>query len=175
MQEWINSLKQASLKISNPAASDSLWERFRKRLNAETLKLKELGYERAQQNFNDQLKAFQDQVLSQWCKKEILPLDNAPWKEHHASEVAEPESKSFSLTTAPEDMIVEEEVVQSEEAAEYSEQHATPEETPSSSLVMQTLEELKKESALIHARLDKQEDTNKEIKGILDTQEDTTK
>ena len=80
MQEWINSLKQASLEISNHAASDSLWERFRKWLKSETQKLKELGYERAQQNLSDQLKAFQDQVLSQWYKKEIIPLDNAPWK-----------------------------------------------------------------------------------------------
>ena len=72
-------------------------------------------------------------------------------------------------------MIGTEEVVQSKEAAECSERHATPEDTPASSLVMQTLEELKKENALIHARLDKQEDTNKEIRDILDKQEDTTK
>ena len=38
---------------------------------------------------------------------------------------------------------------------------------------MQTLEELKKENALIHARLDKQEDTNKEIKSSLGKQEES--
>ena len=40
---------------------------------------------------------------------------------------------------------------------------------------MQTLEELKKDNTLIHASLDKQEDTNKEIRDILDNQEVTTK
>ena len=40
---------------------------------------------------------------------------------------------------------------------------------------MQTLEELKKENALIHARLDKKEDTTKDIRDILDKQEDTKK
>ena len=90
-----------------------MWERFRKWLNSKTLKLKELAYEKAQQNFSDQLKAFQDQVLRKLFKKDILSLDNAPWKEHHPSEVAELDSDSLSLTTAPEDMVVEEEVVQS--------------------------------------------------------------
>ena len=77
--------------------------------------MKELSYEMAQQNFSDQLKAFQDQVLSQWYRKEILPLDNAPWKENQPSEVTEPDSDSHPLTTAPENMIATEEVVQSEE------------------------------------------------------------
>ena len=40
---------------------------------------------------------------------------------------------------------------------------------------MQTLEELKKENSLIHARLDKKEDTTKDIRDILDKQEDTKK
>ena len=44
---------------------------------------------------------------------------------------------------------------------------------PSSSLVMQTLEELKKENAVIKERLDKQDDTCKEIKGMLGKQEES--
>ena len=119
------------------------------------------------------LKVFEDQVLSQLLKKDIHSLDNAPWKKHHPSNVDELESKSLSLTTAPEDIITAEDMVHSEEAAKCSEQHPTPEETPASSLVMQTLEELKKENALIHARLDKQEDTNKEIKSIWGKQEES--
>ena len=115
----------------------------------------------AQQNFNDQLKALKDQVLSHWDKKEILLLENAPWKEHQPSKAIELCSNSHPLTTAPEKEIATKEVVQLEEAAECSERHATPEDTPASSLVMQTLEELKKENALIHARLDKKEDTKK--------------
>ena len=134
-----------------------------------------MSYERAQQNFSDQLRAFKDQVLSQWDKKEILLLDNAPWKEHQPLEATEPDFDSHPLTTAPEKVIATKEVVQLEEAVECSERHATPEDTPASSLVMQTMEKLKKENALIHARLDKQEDTNKEIKDILDKQEDKTK
>ena len=70
-------------------------------------------------------------------------------------------------------MITAEEMVHSEQTAECSEQRLTPEETPTPSLVMQTLEELKKENALIHARLDKPEDTNKEIKSILGKQEES--
>ena len=70
-------------------------------------------------------------------------------------------------------MIIAEEMVHSEQAAECSEQRPTPEETPAPSLVIQTLEELKKENALIHVRLDKQEDTNKEIKRILGKQEES--
>ena len=70
-------------------------------------------------------------------------------------------------------MIPAEEMVHSEQAAECSDQRPTPEETPTPSSVMQTLEELKKENSLIHARLDKQEDTNKEIKSILGKQEES--
>ena len=105
IQELITSLKQASQEISNPVSFDSLWERFRKWLNSETQKLEELSYERAQQKFSEQLKAFKDQVLSHWDKKEILLLKNAPWKEHHPSDVTEPDSDSHSLTTALENMI----------------------------------------------------------------------
>ena len=36
IQEWVTSLKQASQENSNPAASDSLWDRFRKWFNSET-------------------------------------------------------------------------------------------------------------------------------------------
>ena len=66
-------------------------------------------------------KAFQDQVMSQLFKKDILLLDNAPWKEHHPSKVVEPDSESLSLTTALEDMIVAEEMAHTEEASECSE------------------------------------------------------
>ena len=168
-------MKQASQENSNHAAFDSPWDRFRKWFKFESQRLKELSYEMAQQNFSDQLKAFKDQVLSHWDKKEILLLENAPLKEHQPSESTEPGSDSHPLTTAPEKEIATKEVVESEDTAEYYEQHATSEDTPATSLVMQTLEELKKENALIHARLDKQEDTNKEIRDILDKQEDSTK
>ena len=89
----------------------------------------------AQQNFSDQLKAFKDQVLSHWDKKEILLLENAPWKEHQHSEATEPGLDSHPLTTAPEKEIATEEVVESEEAAECYERRATYEETPATYLV----------------------------------------
>ena len=41
LQEWVNSLKQASLENSNLAASDSHWDRFRKWFNSESQRLKE--------------------------------------------------------------------------------------------------------------------------------------
>ena len=44
---------------------------------------------------------------------------------------------------------------------------------PSSSLVLQTLEELKKENVVFKERLDKQDDTCKEIKGMLGKQEES--
>ena len=155
IQEWINSLRYASQEMTNPAASDYIWTKFRNWLSSETLKLKEQSYEQVQQNFSAKLNAFQDQVLSQLLKKDILSLDNAPWTEHHPSDEVQPESKSLSLTAAPEEMITAEETVHCEQAAEYSEKHPTSEESPAPSLVMQTLKELKKENTLIHARLDK--------------------
>ncbi|KAL5059142.1 hypothetical protein RYX36_030746 [Vicia faba] len=69
MQKWITSLKQASLEMTNPAASDYLWTSFRNWLSSETLKLKEQSYEQVQQNFSDMLKVFEDQVLSHLLKK----------------------------------------------------------------------------------------------------------
>ena len=60
IQEWINSLKHASHEMSNPAASDYIWARFRNWLSSEMLKLKELCYEKVQQNFSDKLNPFQD-------------------------------------------------------------------------------------------------------------------
>ena len=57
MQEWITSLKHASQEMTNPAASDYLWTRFRNWLSSEMLKLKEQSYEHVQQNFSDKLKA----------------------------------------------------------------------------------------------------------------------
>ena len=78
MQKWISSLKQASLEMTNPAASDYLWTSFRNWLSSETLKLKEQSYEQVQRNFSAKLKDFEGQVLSHLLKKDILPLDNAP-------------------------------------------------------------------------------------------------
>ena len=166
-------MKYASQEMTNSAASDYLWTSFRKWLSSETHKLQEQSYEQIQQNFSDLLKVFDDQVLSHPLKKDILPLDNAPWSEHRPSDEVQPESESLSLTAAPEYMITTEEMVHSKQVAECSEQRPTPEETPAPSLVMQTLEELKRANVVIHERLDKQEDTNKEIKSILSKQEET--
>ena len=58
-------------------------------------------------------------------------------------------------------MITTEEMAHSKQAAECSEKRPTTEESPAPFSVMQTLEELKRENALIQARLDKQEDINK--------------
>ena len=105
-------MKQASLENSNPTASDSHWDRFRKWFNSQFQRLKELSYEMAQQNFSDQLKAFKDQVLSHWEKKSILWLDNASWKEHQPSKVNEPCSDSHPL------VVIQEKEKASEEAIE---------------------------------------------------------
>ena len=45
IQEWINSLKHSSQGMTNPAASDYVWTKFRNWLSSETLKLKEQSYE----------------------------------------------------------------------------------------------------------------------------------
>ena len=79
--------------------------------------MKELSYEMAQQNFSDQLKAFKDQVLSHWEKKSILLLDNAPWKEHHPSEVIQPHSDSLQVVVIQEKEKQTEEGIESENAA----------------------------------------------------------
>ena len=83
-------MKHASIEMTNPAASDYLWKRFRNWLSSETLKLKEQSCETVQRNFSDMLKVFEDQVLSHLLKKEILPLDNAPWSEHRLSDEVQP-------------------------------------------------------------------------------------
>ena len=118
IQNWITSLKQASLEMTNPAASDYLWTSFRNWLSSETLKIKVQSYEQVQQNFSDMLQVFEDQVLSHLLNKEILPLDNAPWSEHRLSDEVQPESEGLTLTTAPEEMISAEEMVHYDQAAE---------------------------------------------------------
>ena len=128
----------------------------------------------AQQNFSDQLKAFKDQVLSHWEKKSILLLDNAPWKAHQPSEFIEPCSDSLPLAIIQEKEKATEEATKSENAAKCSERLASSEDTPAPSLVMQTLEELKKENSIINGRLDKKEDTSKEIKEMLGKQEESS-
>ena len=40
LMEWVNSLKQASLENSNPVASDSHWNRFRRWFNSESQRMK---------------------------------------------------------------------------------------------------------------------------------------
>ena len=60
-----------------------------------------------------------------------------------------------------------EEAPELELAAACSKKMVSSADIPSSSLVLQTLEELKKENVVFKERLDKQDDTCKEIKGML--------
>ena len=92
IHEWVNSLKLACLENLNPPASDSHWNQFRKWFKSESLKLKELIYEIAQQNFYNHLNIFKDQVLRHWEKKPLLLLKNAPWEDHQPSKCDEPSS-----------------------------------------------------------------------------------
>ncbi|CAI8591911.1 unnamed protein product [Vicia faba] len=99
----------------------------------------------AQQNFCDQLNIFKDQVLRHWEKKPILLLDNAPWEDPQPSEVDKPCSDNLPLVIVQDKGKETEEATESESAAAYFEKVAPSGDIPSSSLVMQTLEELKKE------------------------------
>ena len=126
-----------------------------------------------QQNFCDQLNVFKDQVWHHWEKKPILLLDNAPWKERQPSEVNEPCSDKLPLVIVQDKGKETEEATTSETATYCSEKLEPSLDIPSSSLVMQTLEELKKENAVIKEILDKQDDTCKEIKGMLGKQEES--
>ena len=102
VQKWITSLKQASLELIDPAASDYLWTRFRRWVYSETYKMQENSYRLVQQNFSNLLKVFEDQVLSQLLKEEVLPLDNAPWSEYRPTYKVQPESEDLNLTDTSE-------------------------------------------------------------------------
>ena len=66
-----------------------------------------------------------------------------------------------------------EETPKQESAAVRTENIVSSAETASSSLVLKTLEELKKENVVFKERLDKQDETSKEIKGMLGKQEES--
>ena len=90
-------MKKACMDNLNPSASNSHWNQFRKWFNSESLKLKELNYEIAQQNFCDHLKIFKDQVLRHWLKKPILLLDNTSWEASQESKCNKPSPKPQPL------------------------------------------------------------------------------
>ena len=68
--------------------------------------MQEQSYGQVQKNFSNLLKVFEDQVLSQLLKEEILPLDNAPWSEHRPANKVQPESEDLILANTPEQMIL---------------------------------------------------------------------
>ena len=63
VQQWITSLKQVCPGIIDPAASDQLWSQFRIWVRAEALKLQDINYEQAQQNFSKLLVYGMEAVL----------------------------------------------------------------------------------------------------------------
>ena len=100
-------------------------------------------------------------------------LDNAPWEDHQPSEVDEPCFDTLPLVMVQDKGKEIEEATESESTAACSEKVAPFVDIPSSSLVMQTLEEFKKENSVIKERLDKQDDTCKEIKEMMGKQEES--
>ena len=99
-------------------------------------------------------------------------MDNVPWEDHQPTEYNEPSSDPLPLVRFQDKGKEFKEAPESESATTCSENVVPSVDIPSSSLVLQTLEELKKENTVFKERLDKKDDKCKEIKGMSGKLED---
>ena len=139
LQQWIASLKQVCPGMIDPVASDQLWSQFRIWVRAEALKLQDINYEQAQQNFSKLL----NEVGSQLLKEDVLLLDSEPWSEKCPA----------SKVQLEEDQTIQAEASQAEDVAESS-QKLPASDVSQAALDRQTLEELKLNDIRLQQRMD---------------------
>ena len=142
----------------DPAASDQLWSQFRLWVRAEALKLQDINYEQAQQNFSKLL----NEVGSQLLKEDVLPLDSEPWSEKQLASKVHPE----------EDKTIQAEESQAEDVAESS-QKLPASDASQAALDRQTLEELKMNDMRLQPRMDENDQKMKERMDVQDSKIDT--
>ena len=135
----------------DPAASDQLWSQFRIWVRAEALKLQDINYEQAQQNFSKLLK----EVESQLPQEVVLPLDSESWSEKQQAAKVQPSEEDKTIQAES----------QAEDAAESSEK-PPPSDASQAALDRQTLEELRLNDMRLQQRMDENDQKMKEIMDV---------
>ena len=192
----MNMLKANLADNSDPEDTDALWTTFRRRFDEKSLQLKELCFS---QKSAEYLSRFKTEALDLWAKKPVLQLDNKPSSdlmdisddESSDSEAADsnplalvlakslPFRAEAKVKKAPKLMIPLDSLVSSF-AAESSRNASSVTivssvaETATTSVVLETLKELKKDNELVQERLDKQDETIKEMKTWMKKQDESS-
>lgn len=164
MQGWTEALKEKCTQNLNLTASDILWNAFRNRFNSESLIHQDICYNHAQVSLSEFLNVIQKEV----SKQTILLLGNAPWQSSsaHSDDVV---ANAFAMIPRQPSPVISIEEQSVEEINSKKHYGKAPSVQPiemdtdfaSSSLVLQTLTELKKENTTVRERLDKEDETNK--------------
>ena len=98
VQAWLDLLKADCTRNVNPAATDLLWETFRRTLDVDSLKLQDLCHSQVLENFSKHLHAFQSEAADIWDKKSSLMIVNAPADQ---MDILEDESEDASEDSNP--------------------------------------------------------------------------
>ena len=92
VQAWIQPLKEDCSRSVNTAATDLLWETFRRTFDAESLKLQDLCHFQVLDNFSKHLHAFKTEAADIWNKKSSLMIADTPADKMDISEDESEES-----------------------------------------------------------------------------------
>ena len=93
VQAWLKLLKEDCSRSVNTAATDLLWETFRRTLDAESLKLQDLCHFQVLDNFSKLLHAFKTEAADIWNKKSSLMIVDTP---ADTMDISEDESEESS-------------------------------------------------------------------------------
>ena len=190
MKNWMILLKDNLDNNLCPSASADLWKTFKRKFISESHTLKDLCYSHAYEKFTECLKGLQKAAYSICNEKPPLQLDIATWQppadhmdisddENYEPETADPNARALVLYKPLRNlprvsrkkvltMMVDLNTLFTKfvgpRSSGSSSKVVSIEDVDSTSVVLETLKDLKKENEAVRERLDKQDETNAEIK-----------